>query len=771
MGRASTEGFVAQAAATRLEEPDFSSSKWYFSREEIEKSSPSRKDGIDGKKEAQYRRSYCAYLQELGMKLKMPQIAIATAIVFCHRFFLRQSHARNDRFMVATIGMFLAGKVEETPRPANDVVLVSYALRHKKPITKEVYQRQLRLLLTGENLLLSTLGFDLNVSHPYRPMVLAVRKLAPAFQSSIAQVAWNFINDGLKTTLFLQFKPHHIAAGAIFLGAKFLKLKLPGDGEKAWWREFRVTPRQLEEVSNQMLELYEQAGSNPSRASRPSARVDSPPSGQVSTQTEVRDDVSRRASNSPGEVISRKEPDVVEPQQEKTQVESIDEAKLKAALKRRKSRVEAVAAPQKQDVVTDEELLERELENGIEVARPKKMENGDMHRETGKQAASLKRERPDEVAAKRDRPDEEVVRREVAVKKECLDEVVIAKPDEVKERIDEVVTQSVRPAEVTVEKERVDEVVSQTDHHNDVLAQVAAMEDRSEERSDEMVAKRERLHEVVVKIERSDEEVVAERDHPDKEVVPTKIDENVPALVKKELPDGVIEKVVAKSDEVVVKEDNSDEVMEKKISIKEERPEADVTAAKSDEKRERPEEEEPASKRKRLNDEDLPSKPPAAAAAAAVKVEAPDEEEGELPSSGHDFPPPRSPPRPLSRERRMVSPHERPRPPAFLPFDTRYDRRRDFHQYARRETFFDRQPQPQHHNAGFRHHRDYYAPHHQFQQQQQHYYQQQPRQMEWQHQQQQHHHHHHRPPPPPPPREPWMERDAKKARYDSYVSK
>ncbi|GFP87324.1 cyclin-t1-5 [Phtheirospermum japonicum] len=26
-----------------------------------------------------------------------PQVTIATAIIFCHRFFLRQSHAKNDR--------------------------------------------------------------------------------------------------------------------------------------------------------------------------------------------------------------------------------------------------------------------------------------------------------------------------------------------------------------------------------------------------------------------------------------------------------------------------------------------------------------------------------------------------------------------------------------------------------------------------------------------------------------------------------------------------
>lgn len=53
-------------------------------------------------------------------------------------------------------------------------------------------------------------------------------------------------NCRLRTSLCLQFKPHHIAAGAIFLAAKFLKVKLPSDGEKVWWQEFNVTPRQLE---------------------------------------------------------------------------------------------------------------------------------------------------------------------------------------------------------------------------------------------------------------------------------------------------------------------------------------------------------------------------------------------------------------------------------------------------------------------------------------------------------------------------------------------
>ncbi|KAJ8534329.1 hypothetical protein K7X08_007653 [Anisodus acutangulus] len=246
------------------ERPDENGGRWYLSRKEIEENSPSRLNGIDLKKETYLRKSYCTFLQDLGMRLKVPQVTIATAIIFCHRFFLRQSHSRNDRRTVATVCMFLAGKVEETPRPLKDVILVSYEIIHKKDPAaiqrikqKEVYEQQKELILSGERVVLATLAFDLNVHHPYKPLVEAIKKFKVA-QNALAQVAWNFVNDGLRTSLCLQFKPHHIAAGAIFLAAKFLKVKLPSDGEKVWWQEFDVTPRQLEEVSNQMLELYEQ---------------------------------------------------------------------------------------------------------------------------------------------------------------------------------------------------------------------------------------------------------------------------------------------------------------------------------------------------------------------------------------------------------------------------------------------------------------------------------------------------------------------------------
>lgn len=55
----------------RHEEVKLPGATWYLSRKDIEENSPSRQDGIDLKKETYLRKSYCTFLQDLGMRLKV----------------------------------------------------------------------------------------------------------------------------------------------------------------------------------------------------------------------------------------------------------------------------------------------------------------------------------------------------------------------------------------------------------------------------------------------------------------------------------------------------------------------------------------------------------------------------------------------------------------------------------------------------------------------------------------------------------------------------
>jgi len=201
----------------------------------------------------------------------MPQLTIATASVFCHRFFASHSHGApaNDRYVVATACLFLAGKVEETPKPLNEVVRVCFLVQHKheyESALKQIHQKdqleeQRERVLQAERLLLHTLGFDFNVEHPYKHLLHLAKRLnqsqdLPEDSSrSLTQVAWNFANDSLRTTLCLQFSASDIANAVLYLASKLLGKTL--NLRKDWWNDYRIEQLACDEISNQIMDLYD----------------------------------------------------------------------------------------------------------------------------------------------------------------------------------------------------------------------------------------------------------------------------------------------------------------------------------------------------------------------------------------------------------------------------------------------------------------------------------------------------------------------------------
>eukprot|EP00899_Mesostigma_viride_P020587 jgi/Mesvir1/2852/Mv13939-RA.1 len=269
---------------------DEEESRWLFTKEELD-NCPSRQDGIDVKKEAAYRRSYCLHIQETGMRLKVPQVTIATAVVFCHRFYARQSLMRYDRFDMAATCLFLAGKVEETPKTFRDVIMASWETKYRNDPAKasqmkenkEEFEKLKDIILSNERILLQTLGFDLNITHPYKFVLEKVRaclkkpggssEAAQESSSKLAQASWNFVNDSLRTSLCLMFNPYEIAMGAIYLALKFLKIRLPS--LRTWAETARVNPQRLDEVGKLMLDLYETT--DPKAQAKPQARPQAKP--------------------------------------------------------------------------------------------------------------------------------------------------------------------------------------------------------------------------------------------------------------------------------------------------------------------------------------------------------------------------------------------------------------------------------------------------------------------------------------------------------------
>jgi cyclin T len=177
--------------------------------------------------EAQYRKVTCAFIQEAGVRCKIPQLTIATALVFFHRFYAFHRFQDYDRFQVATTCIFLSTKVEETPVKLEVVIRASYAVYQKKDLDIEgdEYKQIREKVLQMERLLLQTIGFDMKVEHPYKHLLQYMKKING--EKKLAQTAWNFVNDSLRTTLCLQYPPDKIAAAAIYLASRYLESPLP----------------------------------------------------------------------------------------------------------------------------------------------------------------------------------------------------------------------------------------------------------------------------------------------------------------------------------------------------------------------------------------------------------------------------------------------------------------------------------------------------------------------------------------------------------------
>ncbi|XP_078148342.1 cyclin-T1-4-like isoform X1 [Carex rostrata] len=238
----------------REEEPGF------MSKDEIDRCSPSRKDGIDSLMEARLRQSYCSYLKNLGLRLALPQSTIATAIVMCHRFYLRRSHACHDRFLVATAALFLASKSEESPCLLNTVLRVSFEVSQSPEFAfvpymihgQNWFDQYRERVIEVEQLILTTLDFELEVKHPYGPLNSGLNKLGFS-RTVLYNLAWNLVTEGLRSSLWLQFKPHHIAAGAAYLAAKLLHYDITL--YPSFWQDFQTTPYIVQDVVQQLMEL------------------------------------------------------------------------------------------------------------------------------------------------------------------------------------------------------------------------------------------------------------------------------------------------------------------------------------------------------------------------------------------------------------------------------------------------------------------------------------------------------------------------------------
>ncbi|CAF9922060.1 MAG: hypothetical protein GOMPHAMPRED_002479 [Gomphillus americanus] len=252
--------------------------------------------GLTSTQERENRAKGVNFILQVGIMLKLPQITLATASVFLHRFFMRYSmiedraagRAHQHYYSIAATCLFLATKVEENCRKMKDLVVACVRVAQKEP-NKEVdeqdkeFWRWRDVLLQLEDVLLETLCFDLSLESPYKLLYTFLVHFQEENNKQLRNAAWAFVNDSCPTPLCLLYPARTIAAAAIYAAARHCDVKLMDDEQgRPWWEVAGSDLKSIRKACNYMASLYENvaiSSSNTNGESKGSIYQHTPESG------------------------------------------------------------------------------------------------------------------------------------------------------------------------------------------------------------------------------------------------------------------------------------------------------------------------------------------------------------------------------------------------------------------------------------------------------------------------------------------------------------
>ena len=238
-------------------------SKWYFSKERLS-NTPSRKCNVLAEREEDYRQQAASFIQQLGQRLQVTQLCINTAIVYMHRFYVFHSFTMFRRHHVSAAALFLAAKVEDQPKRLEHVVKLCYNSMNKDGpslvlSTKcEQYRAEAQEIVSNENIILQTLGFDVAVEHPHTHVLNCCDALN--LPEEFAQVSYVLATSSLHlTTLCLRFSPEVVACVCIYIANSWSICNPLSEREKSWYHflDSSIKIEQIEILKQEFQEIFE----------------------------------------------------------------------------------------------------------------------------------------------------------------------------------------------------------------------------------------------------------------------------------------------------------------------------------------------------------------------------------------------------------------------------------------------------------------------------------------------------------------------------------
>ncbi|KEF61331.1 uncharacterized protein A1O9_02896 [Exophiala aquamarina CBS 119918] len=201
-----------------------------------------------------------------GILLRLPQEAIAQAIVLLLRFLLCSRPHDRESFSAKTYSaasIYLSAKISTPPVSPRSVVNVyAYLTSNASPlsfinpgervvdddpkeyfVSEGTYDKERQQLFVCESMILAGLGFDTHVALPHGLALTYLQALGVS-TTSLAKRVFEHLNGALLSPqlLYLTHQPNALAVGAIYLAAREIDVKLV---DQNWWEVFDVDREDL----------------------------------------------------------------------------------------------------------------------------------------------------------------------------------------------------------------------------------------------------------------------------------------------------------------------------------------------------------------------------------------------------------------------------------------------------------------------------------------------------------------------------------------------
>ncbi|KAI8583475.1 hypothetical protein K450DRAFT_223892 [Umbelopsis ramanniana AG] len=226
--------------------------QWLFDKEDFS-DTPSVRDGIATSQEQHDRAKGCSFIIAVGSKLSLPQVVLATATTFFHRFYMRHSMKEYHIYDIGATCLFLSTKVEENTRKLRDIInaCAQKAQKNEKlQLTEDSkdFQKWRNTIIFGEGVLLEAICFDMTVQHPHTCLIEFSSVIDVSKQT--IRKAWAFLTHSLFLPLCLLYRPECIAAGALLLADQYLSEELPSQA----WAQIGVDLEEAHDVAAAIID-------------------------------------------------------------------------------------------------------------------------------------------------------------------------------------------------------------------------------------------------------------------------------------------------------------------------------------------------------------------------------------------------------------------------------------------------------------------------------------------------------------------------------------